>query len=93
LRYDLLIGNYVALHNDLKNTPESVLQDPQTVLLIAIDRLLNQPEKWIAPKWPEAGDDDKYRYTPENRNRLYVQVGNYFRQHEQYEQALRVYSI
>jgi len=56
LRYDFLSGKLTDLNEDLKSTPEPVLQNDSTLLLIATYHLLNPEKSTTAPEVQKATD-------------------------------------
>ena len=87
LRYEFLSGDLGALNDDLRSIPEPVLQNNATLLLIVTHQLLNPQASPTTPEVQEALDTYlAYSYD-------YQEAGNFFRQHAQYEKAIRVYSI
>jgi tetratricopeptide (TPR) repeat protein/Zn-dependent protease len=89
LRFEFLSGDLSALNEDLENVPEPALQNQSTLLLIATHRLLNPQESPTTPEVQEALDAS----APVYGERFYWEAGNFFRQHGQYEKAIRVYSL
>ena len=87
LRYEFLSGDLAAFNDALRDTPETVLQSQSTQLLIATHLVLNRPESFPTPEVQEAMEGYAFN------DAFYSEAGNFFRQHAQYEKAIRVYGI
>lgn len=109
LRYDLLSGDSETLNEDFGRAPDPVRQSPSTLLLLGIAQLLSESENTgtLAPETQAAidayfaplprFDTQNQRGPPEpepqGNDSFYREAANFFRQHEQYDEALRVYGL
>jgi tetratricopeptide (TPR) repeat protein len=105
LRNDLLSGDSAAFNRDLESVPRRVRQNALTLLLVGVDRLLNQPEGSVTPVPETQAAIDEFLATgffhnaslgepePRANDTFYREAGNFFRQYGQYEKARRIYDI
>jgi tetratricopeptide (TPR) repeat protein/Zn-dependent protease len=106
LRYDLLGSDSEALNEDFERAPDPVKQSPNALLLLGTSQLLDGPEGARTPAAETQATIDAflsrpfqgkqrppYEPKPQGNDFFYREAGNFFREHERYEDALRVYGI
>lgn len=104
LRNDLLSGEHTAFSEDLEHTPGEVRRNKSTLLLIGMEKLLRNPEALPTGEAQLAIDDylasqgDPYyagsgEPEPQGNDPFYKEAGNFFREYEQYNNALRIYRV
>jgi len=108
LREDFLSGDAAAFEDDLRQASGAVRGNEQTLLLVGMSQLPDYRSVAPSPEARSAINEfatnsfEKHRYNSElspgepkfeGNDLFYLEAGNFFRQHGQYKNALRVYGM